>query len=84
MDAKAVNIPTTLLQLPEGAKARITQIQGGRNLTRRLLSLGLRVGSEISVVQQRNKGVVIACNGNRVALGYGAADKLFMLPLDKG
>ena len=84
MGAEAINTPTTLLQLPEGRRARIIQIQGGRNLARRLLSLGLRVGSVISVVQQRNRGVVVACDGNRVALGYGAADKLLMLPLDPG
>jgi ferrous iron transport protein A len=84
MGAETINAPTTLLQLPEGARARIIQIQGGRNLIRRLISLGLRIGSEINVVQQRKKGVVVACNGNRVALGYGVADKLFMLPLDQG
>ena len=83
MGAEAINTPATLLQLQEGTRARIIQIQGGSNLIRRLISLGLRVGSEVSVVQQRKKGVVVACNGNRVALGYGAADKLFMLPLDQ-
>ena len=84
MDVEAVQIPATLLELPEGTRARIVRIQGGRDLTRRLLSLGLRVGSEIRVVQHRKKGVVVACNGNRVALGYGAADKISMLTLGQG
>ncbi|MCP3871470.1 MAG: ferrous iron transport protein A [Gammaproteobacteria bacterium] len=80
---EALDLSPTLLHLPEGTRARIVQIDGGRNLARRLLSLGLRIGSEIHIVQQRKKGVVIANNDNRVALGYGVADKLFMLPLDQ-
>jgi ferrous iron transport protein A len=73
--------PVALLRLPAGQQARITEIQGGHALTRRLLSLGLRVGSEISIVQQRRKGVVVACAGNRVALGGGVADKMLAQPL---
>ena len=78
----APNTPTALHTLPVGRRARITQIRGGRDITRRLLSLGLRVGSEISVIQQRNKGVVVACAGNRVALGSSVADKVYMQLLE--
>ncbi|HHH38579.1 MAG TPA: ferrous iron transport protein A [Sedimenticola sp.] len=73
-----------LHELPAGRSARITEIHGDRALARKLLSLGLRVGSEISVVQQRNKGVVVACAGNRVALGGNVADKMITQPLDAG
>ncbi len=72
-----------LNQLPEGVRARIAEIRGDRSIARRLLSLGLRVGSEIRVMQQRSKGVVVACAGCRVALGDSVAGKLFMQPLDK-
>ncbi len=78
---KAPDIPTALYKLPIGKRARIMEIRGGRDMTRRLMSLGLRVGSEISVIQQRNKGVVVACAGNRVALGSSVADKVYMQPL---
>jgi len=71
-----------LPKLAVGRQARIAEIRGDRNMARRLLSLGLRVGSEISVVQQRDKGVVVARAGNRVALGGSVADKLLMQPLD--
>ena len=83
----SINAVTThiraLHQLPEGVQARIAEIRGDRSITRRLLSLGLRVGSEIQVMQQRNKGVVVACAGNRVALGGNVANKMFMQPLDQ-
>ena len=80
---KLADIPTALYQLPVGRRARITEIRGDRDMIRRLLSLGLRVGSEISVIQQRNKGVVVACAGNRIALGSSVADKVYLQPLEQ-
>ena len=71
----------TLPQLPTGEEARISEIRGGREMTRRLLSLGLRVGSTIRVLQHRGKGVVVACDGNRVALGGGIAERMLTRPL---
>ena len=74
----------SLALLPVGGHARIEKVEGGRLLTRRLLSLGLRVGCEVDVVQHRGRGVVVASQGTRVALGAGVADKLLVLPLVAG
>ncbi|HEB95224.1 MAG TPA: ferrous iron transport protein A [Sedimenticola thiotaurini] len=71
-----------LPELPNGQRARIVRILGDRDMARRLLGLGLRVGSEITVVQQRRRGVVVARAGNRVALGSSVASLLLMQPLD--
>ncbi len=51
-------------------------IQGGQKVSRRLLGLGLRVGSEVEVLHHRGHGVVVANAGNRIALGGGIAEKL--------
>lgn len=84
MDAAvAADNIVTLDHVPAGAQARITRIQGDKGLARRLLGLGLRVGSEITVLQQRRRGVVVASAGTRVALGSSVADKLLMQPLDQ-
>lgn len=72
----------SLDRLPVGRHARIERLSGGREMTLRLLSLGLRVGSEVDVVQHRGRGVVVASHGVRVALGGGVAAKLLMLPCD--
>jgi ferrous iron transport protein A len=72
-----------LARLPIGSRARIKRILGGRRLVHRLLSLGLRMGSEIELIQRRGAGVVVANQGARVALGAGVAEKLLMLPLDQ-
>ncbi len=73
---------SSLDALPVGKPARISRIRGGRQLSRRLMGLGLRVGSQIAVVQHRPHGVVVANGANRVALGGGIVDKLEMEPLD--
>jgi len=72
----------TLDLLPVGSRARIVELNGGREMTRRLLSLGLRLGAEVEVVQHRGRGVVVANHGIRVALGGGVAGKMLMQPLD--
>jgi ferrous iron transport protein A len=69
--------------LPVGSRAAIKQVMGGRRLVHRLLSLGLRVGSEIELLQRRGSGVVVACEGSRVALGAGVAEKLLVSLLEK-
>ncbi|MES9863072.1 MAG: FeoA family protein [Candidatus Thiodiazotropha sp. LLP2] len=68
--------------LPVGGRACIKRVLGGRLLVHRLLGLGLRVGSEIEILQRRGSGVVVACQGSRVALGAGVAEKLLMSPIE--
>jgi ferrous iron transport protein A len=70
----------TLLPLSEaaiGKRFRLVKINGGHRMTRRLLALGLSLGTELEVVQRRGRGVVVARGGNRVALGEGVAQQLF-------
>ncbi|MET0067343.1 MAG: FeoA family protein [Candidatus Thiodiazotropha sp.] len=81
MDSTVTNELLSLSRLPVGSRACISRVMGGRNLTHRLLSLGLRVGSEIELLQRRGGGVVVASEGTRVALGAGVAEKLLMSPI---
>ncbi|EXJ13350.1 FeoA family protein [Imhoffiella purpurea] len=67
-----------LSDLPHSTPAQLAEIQGGRHLTRRLLSLGLRQGSHLSVVQRRGQGLVLASGEVRIAVGSGIADKLWV------
>jgi len=76
-----MNSSTSLDQLAIGRLALVSEIRVDRQTARRLLGLGIRIGSKIKVTQQRDKGVVVACDGNRVALGGTIASKLFMQPL---
>ena len=67
-----------LADLPVGEAAHIAEIHGGRALTRRLLGLGLRVGSPVTVLHHRGQGVVLSNGETRVALGGGVAEKLWV------
>ena len=80
MDQPVAN-SIALTNLSIGSRARIVSILGGHGLHLRLLGLGLRVGSEIEVLHQRGRGVVVASAGNRIALGGGVAEKLLIEPL---
>jgi ferrous iron transport protein A len=72
---------TSLSNINAGERVRIAHIRGGRDLIRRLLSLGLREGVEVDVLQRRGRGVVVAHAGTRVAIGGGIAKKLDVSPL---
>jgi ferrous iron transport protein A len=71
-----------LTDVPVGRHVRLASIEGGRQLTRRLLALGLSVDEEIEVLQHRGRGVVVAIGANRIALGGGIAEKLLVETLD--
>lgn len=72
----------TLSDFFVGQKVRLVGVDGGRELVRRLLSLGLSIGTEVEVLHHRGRGVVVAREGNRVALGRGVAEKLRAEVLD--
>jgi len=70
-----------LATIPAGDCARIAEIRGGRGLTHKLFGLGLRVGSEVRVLQRRGPGLVLSSAETRVAIGGGIAEQLWVEPL---
>ena len=72
---------TSLLNLRKGERGRIAEIDGGRFMVRRMMSLGLRVGAVVDVLNHRGRGIVVGKDGSRVALGAAIADKLRVQPL---
>jgi len=73
---------TSLLAIKNGDSARISSIEGGKPMVRRMLSLGLRVGTVVNMLNHRGKSVVIQNAGTRVALGPGIAELLLVEPLE--
>ena len=67
-----------LNELAIGDHARVIEIQGDRKMTRRLMSLRLKTGSEVTVLHRRGQGVVVGSGGNRIALGEGVANCVIM------
>ncbi|MEE9492057.1 MAG: FeoA family protein [Gammaproteobacteria bacterium] len=79
---KSTIMTTSLLAIGQGHRAKIAEIKGDRTLLRRMLSMGLRVGSVIDVLSQQGRGVVVSAQGSRVALGSSIARHLFVEPVD--
>jgi len=65
-----------LSEIQAGETVRLVSIDGNRQLVRRLLALGITLGTEVEILHHRGHGVVVGRNGNRVALGKVIVDKL--------
>jgi len=67
-----------LTQLKEGESGIVMRIDGGFGLTRRLESLGLRVGKRVTKVSsQLMRGPLTVRIGNsQIAIGFGMAKKI--------
>ena len=70
------NIP--LNQTVQGGQGKVTHIEGDQDFKRKLMSLGIRKGQHLSILQQRRNGVVIMSNGSRVAVGESIARQVFL------
>lgn len=69
-----------LTQLEEGESGVVMNIQGGYGLTRRLESLGIRVGKNVTKVSsQLMRGpVTVRMDNSEVAIGFGMARKILV------
>ncbi len=75
-------LASPLNELAIGDTARVIEIHGGKNMTRRLMGLGLKVGSSVTVLHRRGEGVVVGDGGNRIAIGGGVANRVMVQLLD--
>ncbi|MEM0003449.1 MAG: FeoA domain-containing protein [Thermoproteota archaeon] len=67
----------TRLSLVEGGKVvRIVSIEAGIGLARRLMEMGMFIGSIVTVVEQSYGHIVVDVKGARFALGRGMANKI--------
>ena len=61
----------------EGEKVRIVLLRGGKNFCDRLSGMGLNVGSEIEIIQNRKSGkMLVSCEESRFFMGGGMAHKI--------
>ena len=65
------DIPLT--HLPVGRPAQLVKIKGGREMTHRLVEMGLTPGVEIKVLQDSGGPLLLAVRDSRIALGRGMA-----------
>ena len=66
-----------------GEKVIIREFTGGRGSRMRLLSMGLRIGDKIEIINNLNQGqLVVALDFNRFVIGSGMAQKILVEPTD--
>jgi ferrous iron transport protein A len=66
----------------EGTSVRVTALNGGQTLSRRLTEMGINVGCELVVRQRQGAGLVVSRGELKFALGGGMAHKIMVEPLD--
>jgi len=75
--------PMSLARAKQGEHLIIKDIVGGIGARMRLLTMGLRLGDEIDVITNLNRGqVVVAADCRRYVLGRGLAQKVMVQPKD--
>ena len=70
--------------LTAGQRGRVTEIRGGHGLRRRLTSMGMHAGAEVTMVDGSGSGgpVIIAVGESRFGIGRGMAHHVIVEPLD--
>ncbi len=82
MGTECGSFPLAMAQA--GDCVRIVGLRAGRNLDRRLMDLGLAIGSSVRVVQNQLSGpMIVALRESRIGLGLGMAQKM-LVEIDEG
>ena len=72
-------------QLAPGARAVVSELQGGRGFASRLAGMGISVGCQIEVLQNPARGpLLVRVRDTRIALGRGEASKILVKESEQG
>lgn len=69
---------TRLSFVERGRTVRVVSIEAGFGLARRLMEMGMLIGSVVKVVEQSYGHVIVEVRGARFALGRGMSSKIIV------
>lgn len=72
------NNPIPLTHIPVGKLVRLVKIKGGREITHRLVEMGLTPGVEFKILQDAGGPLLLAIRDSRIALGRGMAFRVLV------
>ena len=75
-------LPLTMAQ--DGERVRVERLNGGHGLEKRLVEMGLNVGSEVLISHRQGNQMVVIRGGTRLALGAGVAQRVLVKCVGKG
>ncbi|MFH1435992.1 MAG: FeoA family protein [Pseudomonadota bacterium] len=68
-----------LSNFSEGERVEVLEVKAGKGLHTRLANMGIYPGTVIEVITSSGGGpMLVAKNGNKVALGHGMTSKIFV------
>ena len=67
-----------LTMSPPGESVTVEKILGGEIMSKRLTTLGLTPGTELSIVQDAGGPLLISVRDSRIALGRGIAHRIMV------
>jgi len=75
----------SLTEFESGQKVLIVEVSGGCRMRGRLITMGIREGSEVTIVNHpsRHGPVVISVAGSQFALGNGLASRVLARLVDE-
>lgn len=74
-----------LAQAGDGEQVEIVAVDGGRTVHRRLNDLGLAPGQRVRIVAGQAGGpTLVAIGASRIAIGFGLALKVRVIPVVEG
>ena len=80
-DPSEMRNPCPLNTAPTATPLRVVTIEGGHGFQHRLISMGLNVGSTLTVMHGADgKGgpTLVAVGDTRLAIGHGMAERVFV------
>lgn len=77
------NNPIPLTHIPVGQLVQLVEIKGGREITHRLVEMGLTPGVEIKIMQDAGGPLLLAIRDSRIALGRGMAFRVLVQTVTK-
>ncbi|HZJ83192.1 MAG TPA: ferrous iron transport protein A [Clostridia bacterium] len=71
---------TNLACLKVGEKGIVNFIDGGRAASKRLYEMGFNRGTQVNVIKNDRGPLIVSLGGNKVAIGWGIAQKIMIRP----
>lgn len=82
-DSAAIEAALPLGLVSRGTQVRVVALRdNGRGLEKRLEAMGIRVGTEMEVLQDEGGSVVVRVGESRIALGVAMKHRILVAPGD--
>lgn len=83
---ESYQVPTSdeipLIMASPGSTVEVTRINAGVGLWERLMGMGIRPGIRLYILTNDFRGLIVAVNSSRYALGRGMAEKIYVRPVN--